>query len=119
PRDPQGDRRASSGRCDTARRGEAVTALERSLVHASTLAVAATGLAYAAFKHLMVNDDPFSAVNHPLQPWALKLHVLAAPVLVFAVGMIFKDHVVAKYRNGVTRASRRSGVLLLATTLPA
>ena len=41
-------------------------------------------------------DDAFSAIHHPLQPWALDLHVLAAPILVFAFGWIYKDHVLGK-----------------------
>jgi len=96
-----------------------VTLLDRSLVHASTAAVGVTGLAFAAFKHLMTSDDPFSAVNHPLQPWALKAHLLAAPVLVFALGFLFKDHVVAKWRNGAPQPARRSGIFIVAAFLPA
>lgn len=89
-----------------------MTRLERALLHGGTVATGVSGLAYAAFKHLMVNDDPFSAVNHPLQPWALKAHVVAAPVVLFAVGMIFKEHVLTKMRNGAgpLRSSRRSGL---------
>jgi len=55
-------------------------------------------------------DDPFTAVHHPLEPWSLDVHVLAAPVLVFAFGWIFKDHVLAKLTAGGVPA-RRSGVL--------
>jgi len=95
-----------------------LTRLDRTLVNGATAVVGVTGLAYAAFKHLMTHEDPFSAVNHPLQPWALHLHVLAAPVLVFAVGAIFKDHVIGKYLNGSPRPARRSGVLFLAVLLP-
>jgi hypothetical protein len=92
-----------------------MTRLERVLLHGGTVATGVSGLAYAAFKHLMVNDDPFSAVNHPLQPWALKAHVLAAPVVLFAIGMIFKEHVLVKMRNGTgpLRSSRRSGLATL------
>ena len=67
----------------------------------------------------MVSDDPFTAINHPLQPWAMKAHLLAAPLFVFALGLIFKDHVVAKYRNGSPKPARGSGVLILAAFLPA
>ena len=96
-----------------------MTALDRALVHGSTAAVGVTGLAYFAFKHFMAGDDPFSAVNHPLQPWALKAHVLAAPILVFAIGLIFRDHVLAKARNGGTRRVKRSGLALGIAVLPA
>ncbi|MBI3449442.1 MAG: hypothetical protein HY049_11060 [Acidobacteria bacterium] len=96
-----------------------MTALDRALVHGSTAAAGVTGLAYFAFKHLMTGHDPFSAVNHPLQPWALKAHVLAAPILVFAIGLIFRDHVLAKYRNGATRRVKRSGLGLVIAVVPA
>ena len=54
-------------------------------------------------------------MRHPLQPWALDLHVLAAPILVFAVGWIYKDHVQAKLAiPGVpVRRSGLMGALLL------
>jgi len=96
-----------------------MTKLDRNLLHGATLSVGVTGLAYAAFKHLMANEDPFSAVNHPLQPWALSLHILAAPVLVFVTGLVFKDHVMAKYRNGTPPRAKGSGVFVLAVILPA
>jgi len=61
----------------------------------------------------MVNTDPFSAFNHPLQPWALKLHVVASPLLIFGVGSIFKDHVLAKARNGSSRRVKGIGLVTL------
>lgn len=92
--------------------------LEKILMHGGTLVLGITGIAYAVFKHLMVNDDPFSAYSHPLQPWMLAIHVLAAPVMVFAVGSIFKDHVLAGMRNGAPRGVRRAGLSTLALVIP-
>jgi hypothetical protein len=94
-----------------------VTRLEKGLLHGSAALVAASGIAYAAFKYFMTSDDPFSAVGHPLQPWALRVHVLAAPALVFAVGMILKDHVLGKLKNGSPPAARRGGSAALAVFL--
>lgn len=98
-----------------------MTRTERILLHGGTILSGASGLAYAGFKYLMVNDDPFSAFNHPLQPWALKLHVVASPFLIFGVGSIFKDHVLAKMRNGSAPRVKRIGfvtlVLFVAMTL--
>lgn len=89
--------------------------LEKTILHAGVIAAGASGIAYAGFKYLMRTDDPFSAVNHPLQPWALHAHVLAAPVLVFAVGIIFKEHVLAALRNGAPARARRVGSIALGT----
>ena len=80
---------------------------ERWIVHGGTLVAGLSGIAFAIFKYLMVNTDPFTAFNHPLQPWALKVHVFSSPFLVFGVGIIFKDHVIAKLRNGSSPTVKR------------
>jgi hypothetical protein len=95
-----------------------MTRLEKVLLHGGTLLVGLTGLAYAVFKYLMTNDDPFTAVNHPLQPWALALHVLAAPALVFGVGIMFKDHMLAKIKNGAPARTKRIGLSTLLLFVP-
>ncbi len=82
---------------------------EKILVHGGAVAMGITGLAHAAFKHLLVNDDPFSAVNHPLQPWALALHVLAAPLLVFALGLVLREHVATAMIGGLATSLRGAG----------
>ncbi|HXI04147.1 MAG TPA: hypothetical protein VNI57_13310 [Candidatus Saccharimonadales bacterium] len=92
--------------------------LDRILMHGGTLATGLTGLAYAWIRYFMTNDDPFSAYNHPLQPWVLAAHVLAAPVLVFAVGAIFRDHVSSKLRGGAGTPLRRGGVATLVLVIP-
>ena len=90
--------------------------IEKILMHGGTIALGITGILYAVFKHLVVNDDPFSAYNHPLQPWMLTLHVLAAPVLVFAVGSIFRDHILAMLKGGAP--GRKGGVGTMAIVIP-
>jgi hypothetical protein len=62
----------------------------------------------------MTTDDPFSLVNHPLQPHALNLHLLTAPLLVFAFGLIFESHIAARLRSG-TSLNRRSGLVSVFT----
>lgn len=93
-----------------------MTKLERILVWSSTAVVAATGIAYAAMKHLMRPADEWAVVNHPLQPYVLKLHILAAPVLVFAIGMIAARHILPQLRAGLAR--RRSGLLTASVIIP-
>lgn len=106
-----------------------MTSFQKWLLLLSTLLVTLSGLVYGALKYFgerlsrtlpflsATTDDPFSVVHHPIQSWALHLHVLAAPVLVFAIGWIFKDHVVAKLAAKGTPV-RRSGVLGLALIGP-
>jgi len=86
-------------------------------VHLSTLLVGGTGVVYAWMRYLLPATDPYSAVAHPLQPQVQHLHVLAAPLLVFATGLIWRNHVWSHWRNGVPRR-RRSGLALLLSVAP-
>lgn len=86
-------------------------------VHASTLLVGGTGLVYAVMRYALRPPDPYAVVNHPLQPAFQHLHVLTAPLLVFAAGLIWREHVWKHFRNGV-RTGRPSGFGLLATIAP-
>jgi hypothetical protein len=94
-------------------------AWERLTNHAATLALGLTGAAYAFFAYaLHPPKDSFSVVNHPWQPHALHAHVLAAPVGVLAVGLLLRQHVIARLANPGFRRSRRSGILLAALAAP-
>lgn len=70
-----------------------MTPFERWSNHASNLLVGGTGVVYAVMRYLMKPDDPFAIVNHPLQPAVQHLHILFAPLLVFAVGLVWLRHV--------------------------
>lgn len=93
-----------------------MTRLEAWLVHVANLLVGGTGLAYAWFRYLAVPADEFS-VAHPWQGATQHAHVLAAPLLVFALGLIWRSHVWAGFRLG-SPGRRRSGVTLLALAAP-
>jgi hypothetical protein len=87
-----------------------VTRFERILLHLSTWSTAASGLIYFWMKHFMTSDDPFSAIHHPWQPHLLSLHVLAAPFLVFALGLMTRDHIFGKIRDRGNGRGRGSGI---------
>ncbi len=91
-------------------RGQAV------FLHLANLAVCGTGLVYAWMRYLVEPADEWAVVNHPWQPLVQHLHVLSAPLLVFAIGVIWSVHAIAKLRNG--RRGRTSGLGLLALFLP-
>lgn len=78
--------------------------------HVATIVVTASGLAYLWMKYAMENDDPFAVVNHPWQSAMLGLHVLAAPFLVFVIGLVANNHILKKLRGGVS-TNRRSGIV--------
>ncbi|MFQ5741503.1 MAG: hypothetical protein ACE5JX_21105, partial [Acidobacteriota bacterium] len=67
--------------------------------HLSAVIVSVTGLVYFYMKYLMRGEDPLSVINHPLQPQMLKLHLLAAPFLLFVTGAIFSSHISRKLKK--------------------
>ena len=93
-----------------------MTRLQLIILQIANLAVAGTGLVYAWMRYVVRSTDEWAVVNHPLQPLLQHLHVLAAPLLIFAVGLIWSGHVVAKLRNG--RPNRAAGIGLVALFLP-
>ncbi len=94
-----------------------MTRLEAWAVHLSTAAVGGTGLVYAWMRYLLDPSDPYAVVNHPLQPAVQHLHVLAAPLLVFAAGLLWRRHAWGQWRGGVA-TRRRSGLGMLVALAP-
>lgn len=86
-----------------------MTRFEKFSVWSTSLLVAATGIVYGWMKYLVPPGDPFSVINHPLQPLFLKLHILVAPLFLFAIGMVAVRHIWRHFRSG-TRRARRTGI---------
>lgn len=85
-------------------------------VQISVVLVTLTGAVFAFMKYAMTSDDPYSVVNHPLQPTMLSAHVFLAPFLVFAFGWLFSDHIRPKLNSPAPR--RRSGIWSMAMIVP-
>jgi len=96
----------------------AVTAAERHLFRAALAISAATGLAYWVMKDFMRPRDEFSVLGHPWQPYALAAHLMVAPVLVFALGLIARDHILEGIRSKGAIAGWRTGLSLLGLAAP-
>jgi len=94
-----------------------MTRTEAWLNHASTLAVGGTGLVYGWMRYLCEPVDEFAIVNHPWQPHLQHLHVLLAPVLVFAAGLVFRTHALKRLASPRS-TRRRTGWTLLLSLLP-
>ena len=86
---------------------------EHGLLWISTGLMGATGAVYCVMKYLMTTDDPYAVVHHPWQPFFLKAHVVAAPLLVFAVGAIFSTHIWKQWRSDGGSGKRSGGAVVL------
>ena len=83
----------------------------------ATALTALTGVGLYGTKYLMTSADPFAVVNHPLQMWFLKTHILVTPLLVFALGLVTTRHIWRHLRNGVPWG-RRSGITTGIVVIP-
>lgn len=94
-----------------------MTRLEKWSVLSTSVATAVTGVGYFGIKYLLEPAEPWAVINHPLQPWLLKAHILVAPFLVFSVGMITLRHVWRHFQSR-TPWGRRSGILAALALAP-
>ena len=90
---------------------------EALFVHLATVLVGGTGLIYAWMRYFAEPQDPWSPIRHPWQPTLQHLHVLLAPLLVFALGFLWRQHVWPGLSLGM-RERRRSGLALTAVAVP-
>ena len=57
-----------------------MTRFQRWFLYGSTIATAVSGITYFAMKHFLEPSDPWAVINHPLEPWALKAHILSVHI---------------------------------------
>ena len=82
---------------------------ERWGVWATSAITAISGVGLLWTKYFVEASDPWAVVNSPLQPWLLRSHLVAAPFLVFAIGLITTKHIWRHFR-AAPRVGRRTGV---------
>jgi cobalamin biosynthesis protein CobD/CbiB len=90
---------------------------ERWSLWVSAALASVSGIGLFWLKYLVTSDDPWAVINHPLQPWFLKVHVVATPLLVFALGLVTTRHIWHHWRNGNGRG-RTSGAGTALLTVP-
>lgn len=81
--------------------------------HLSWLLIAVTGVVYAWMRYLCEPDDPMALANHPLEPSILAAHVLTAPLFVFALGLLWRSHILVKLRSRQSNRKVTGYTLLL------
>lgn len=91
--------------------------LHRWLLAVGSVSTGVTGILYAWMKYFLTPQTEWAVINHPLQPWVLKSHILSAPILVFALGAIVHEHVVRQIRAGIA-PGRRTGIVASVVTVP-
>ncbi len=94
-----------------------ISKFERIFLLATTLATTVTGVIYLWMKYFMESVEQFAVINHPLQPWVLKAHILVAPLLVFAIGGLAVKHVWHQWRGGI-RKGVKSGLITTGVIAP-
>jgi hypothetical protein len=94
-----------------------MTTLERWSLHISALFTGATGLLYGWLRYYSQHPGEFGVEAHPLQATLQHFHVLGAPLLVFALGMLVRGHVLPMWRNRM-HSGRVSGTLLALILTP-
>jgi hypothetical protein len=78
---------------------------------------AASGIVYGVMKYFLAGANPDSRLGHPWQSWILAAHVLAAPVAVFGLGLLWRSHALGRLQLG-ERLGRRSGLAILRVAPP-
>jgi hypothetical protein len=86
-------------------------------VWTSSILTVVTGLIYLWMDRAMEPMNEFAVINHPWQPFMLKAHILVAPLLVFALGLIATDHI-WRYFRGTMRRARLSGLTAMWPVVP-
>ena len=94
-----------------------MTRAEAWFTHAAALGVGGTGIVYGWMRYFVEPADELALVHHPLEPTLQHAHILLAPLLVFAGGLLWRDHVWARLRAGAS-PRRPTGILILALLVP-
>ena len=94
-----------------------MTRNDRFWIYTSTLLAGGSGLIYFWMRYLLTPVDEFAIINHPLQPQVQHLHVLTAPLLLFALGLIWKTHI-RKNRRSPGKPRKKSGATLYYSVVP-
>ena len=94
-----------------------MSSLQRWLLLGGTLLTGITGVVYWWMDAYLEPMNEWSVINHPLQPWVLKIHIIVAPLLIFSVGLIAVEHVWRHFRSR-RLFGRRSGLMTMWVVVP-
>jgi len=82
------------------------------LIHATTIVLTATATIYVWLHYYHKPSDPFRVISSPWEPFALDLHILVAPLLILAIGIILHSHIFWKLEIR-SRTGKKTGIILI------
>ena len=94
-----------------------MTPNEARFSHIANIFVGGTGLIWLWMRYLLEPEDEFALINHPWEPMTEKIHLITAPLLVFAIGIIWRTHVINKIEQR-SSLRRKSGSILCGLFFP-
>lgn len=94
-----------------------MTFLERWSLHAAAGLTGLSGLIYGWLRYYGQRAGEFGMEAHPLQALLQHLHILGAPLLVFALGMVVRSHVLPRFGSG-RNSGRWTGLSVAAGLAP-
>jgi len=97
-----------------------LTQVEKWLCHLFQYLTIVSGIAYGVVKFLLVPEkqNTWSILNHPWQAPLQHIHIWLAPLSVFAIGMLFHQHITPKLRVPTGGLGRRTGRTLCFLAIP-
>lgn len=90
---------------------------DKLLTYAAVATVGGSGVVYAWLLYFGETEDEFGPVQHAWTPDLQAAHVVTAPLFAFALGLIWRYHVVQKLRSGAPQR-RRTGLVVATQSLP-
>jgi len=57
----------------------------------------ASGIVYGVMKYFLAGTNPDSRLGHPWQPAIVAAHVVAAPVAVFGLGLLWRRYAINRF----------------------
>lgn len=86
-------------------------------MHLSVFAAGLTGVVYGVMRYVLEPIDEFALVNHPAEPSWKAAHIVLAPLLLFACGLVWHGHVWLKIAARMPER-RVTGLALFFLLLP-
>lgn len=84
-----------------------------SFTHWVSYATIAHGIIYYFVKYFMALETEYGIRPHFLQSYIQGVHIVLSPLLIFAFGLLFKDHIIKMFKNAIYK--RKTGITLSAT----